>query len=189
MKMHHFRITVQEYHARGRENLFPDLYGCPNSCCHFEGRLRRHGFYERNVLTLLAVYVVFIQRYYCPACKRTASLLPSFLAPYFQYSLSCIFFVLFQTAVRRISFVCIAEKVNNKSGRGEMSHQHIGFYRKRVMENRPIILGFRGSMELVVHVEQQQWLETFCHTIYRWGIQDFNLRYFGFMSKSFLNMY
>jgi len=188
VKMHHFRITVQEYHARGRENLFPDLYGCPNSCCHFEGRLRRHGFYERNVLTLLAVYVIFIQRYYCPACKRTVSLLPTFLAPRFQYSLSCLFFVLFQTVVRRISFVRTAEKVNVHSRRCEMSHQHITFYRKRIVENRPVIFGFLGSMEIVIQAEQP-WLEAFCRIVYRWGIQDFNLRYFDFIAKSFVNTY
>ncbi|MBS3887422.1 MAG: hypothetical protein KGZ56_10245, partial [Dethiobacter sp.] len=62
------------------------------------------------------------------------------------------------------------------------------FYRKRIVENRPVIFGFLGSMEIVIQAEQP-WLEAFCRIVYRWGIQDFNLRYFDFIAKSFVNTY
>lgn len=86
---------------------------------------RKHGFYTRFALTLTATYLIFIQRYYCPSCKRTVSLLPSFLAPSFQYTLACIFFSFYLIAVRLLTLESIASKINPSSGRTEMSHQHI----------------------------------------------------------------
>jgi transposase-like protein len=148
VKLHHFGITVKEYYHRGKENIFPDLYGCPHPCCSFEGRLRRHGFYTRNALTLLATYLIVIQRYYCPSCKKTVSLLPSFLAPRFQYSLSCIFFALYQLSVRRIQLHRIAEVINDRAHRQELSHQQLSFYRKRICDNQPLITAFLGQQGL-----------------------------------------
>lgn len=189
VKIHHFQITVQEYHLRGKENLFPDLHGCPNPCCRYEERLRRHGFYNRNALTLMATYVVVIQRYYCPACKKTVSLLPSFLAPRFQYSLAYIFFVLYQMAVKHLTFVRIAEKINLISGRSEMSHQHVCFYRKRLLKNRPLIIGFFGSRGVVfVETEDVFWPRAFVREVcWRFGLQPFSLEYFSFQARHFMS--
>ena len=63
VQYHHFHINMREYSARGKQNLFPDLYGCPNPSCPYEGRLRHHGFYERHLLSLLGTYLIVIQRY------------------------------------------------------------------------------------------------------------------------------
>lgn len=189
VKIHHFHITVQEYHSRGKQNLFPDLYGCPNPLCCYEKRLRRHGFYSRNALTLLATYVVFIQRYYCPVCRKTVSLLPSFLAPNFQYSVACIFFVLYQLAVRHRVYRLIAEKINFHSGRTEMSHQHVCFYKKRLLNNRPLITGFLGSRGIVIsETHNDTWSATFLYMTYRRiGLLSFSLEYFNFQARHFMS--
>jgi hypothetical protein len=127
VKPHCFNQSVQEYYARGKDNLFPDLFGCPNPHCHYQGRLRRHGFYQRNVLSWQFSAVIFIQRYFCPVCHHTVSLLPSFLAPRFQYSLACIFFTLFRVCVNHLPLARIAQLINTLSGRNELSHQQIVF--------------------------------------------------------------
>jgi len=162
------------------------LYGCPNPCCHYEGRLRRHGFYTRNALTLLTTYVIVIQRYYCPACKKTISLLPSFLAPRFQYSLACIFFALYQRTVRRFTFARVAEQINFHSGRSEMSSQHVRFYLYRLLANRPLLTGFLGLKGVVVaQPDPLSWSKAFITTI-SWQFELFSVEYFAFQARHFL---
>ncbi len=189
VRLHHFHISCKEYYNRGKNNLFPELYGCPNPCCSFKGRLRRHGFYTRFALTLTATYLIFIQRYYCPSCKRTVSLLPSFLAPNFQYTLACIFFSFYQIAVRRLTLEHIASKINLCSGRTEMSYQHICFYRRRLLENRPLIIGFLGSKEMVMtEPDPVPWLITFVSAVHRhFGLEAFCLEYFTFQTRHFMS--
>lgn len=140
----------------------------PHPCCSFQGRLRRHGFYTRNALTLLATYLIVIQRYYCPSCKKTVSLLPSFLAPRFQYSLSCIFFALFQFSVRRIQLHRIAEVINDRAHRQELSHQQVSFYRKRIYDNQPLITAFLGQQGLfLADLDPSSWLEAWSMHVFR----------------------
>lgn len=179
VKFYCFHQTVQEYYERGKENLFPDIYGCPYSDCPYQGRLRRHGFYPRNALTCLAYFRIFIQRYYCKLCKRTVSLLPTFLLPYFQYSLACIFFCLLRIVITHLPLEQIAQKINQISGRTELSHQHLVLYKKRFLENMPLIIGFFGSQEVRA--------ELVIRRIFRARfLEPFNLQYFQFQAHHFL---
>lgn len=188
VKIHHFQIAIQEYRSRGKENSFPDIYGCPNPCCNNTGRLRKHGFYSRNVLTLADSYIIFIQRYYCPVCGKTTSLLPSFLVPRFQYSLICIFYILFQTIYFRLPFARIAEMVNTSSKRFEMAYQHVCFYRRRLLKNRPVITGFFGSEGIVLaEIHSVYWTKDFISKAYHLGLQNFNINYFRFQNRSFMD--
>ena len=184
VKLYDFHQTTQEYYERGKNNLFPELSGCPFPGCPYRGRLRRHGFYLRNVLTFKTIFPIFIQRYLCPICKHTVSLLPSFLIPHFQYSLACIFFGLFRTLVTRLPLAQIAQAINQISRRTEMSHQHLTLYRKRFLANMPLIIGFFGSKEsvftnaspesIVRQIFQKRFLELF------------NLQYVQFQTRCFL---
>lgn len=186
VKLHHFGITIKEYYHRGKENIFPDLYGCPNPCCSFQERLRKHGFYTRNALTLMATYLIVIQRYYCPACRKTVSLLPSSLAPRFQYSVSCIFFAVFQLSVRRLQLHKIAEVINAHACRQEMSHQQVRFYRKRVYDNQPLITAFLGQQGLFLDdLEPASWLKTWSTHVFR-QLELFHLAYFSFHARHFM---
>lgn len=89
--------SITEYAKLGKANVFTDKYGCKN--CGYEGRLHRHGFYSRNVITRYTVYRVFILRLKCPSCNKTYSVLPSFLIPYYQYSFDFIFLCLYYSYV------------------------------------------------------------------------------------------
>lgn len=88
MHYHDFQVTLNEYHLRERENSFPDLDYCP--ICHAKNRLNRHGFYERNAINEHHTYRIPICRLICPDCKKTVSILPTFLLPYFQHTIYCI---------------------------------------------------------------------------------------------------
>nr|WP_244404231.1 DUF6431 domain-containing protein [Parageobacillus caldoxylosilyticus] len=88
IQFHDFGIDVQTYMERGKENNFPLLKQCPH--CRAKRPLHRHGYYERNALTPHRCYRIWIARYRCRECSKTVSVLPSFLLPYFQYTLSTI---------------------------------------------------------------------------------------------------
>lgn len=184
VKLHHFHQTVQEYYERGKDNLFPDIIGCPYPNCHFQGRLRRHGFYSRNVLTFRSFLLIFIQRYYCPSCKHTVSLLPTFLMPHFQYSLACIFFSLFRTFTNHLPLARIAQTINQLAGRVEMSHQHLVFYKKRFLMNLPLMISFLSSNEIVfANISSQSVIQ---NIFQRCVLEVFHFQYFQFQTRHFL---
>lgn len=86
--IHNFKITIKEYFQRGKNNNFPQLSKCP----HCGDHLIKHGFYTRYIITNFGnTYLIFIRRYKCKHCNHTISILPSFLLPHFQRSLSSIF--------------------------------------------------------------------------------------------------
>lgn len=115
---HYFGISVDEYVERGMNNDFPEIERCP----HCKGRIRlaRHGFYWRNVITAAKQYRLPICRLVCPSCRKTVSLLPSFLLPYFQYTVDV-----------------ILEKLHKSLVYGKITgcHQLVLFYRKRFIKN------------------------------------------------------
>jgi hypothetical protein len=184
VKFYGFHQTVQKYYERGKNNLFPEFFGCPYPGCSYQGRLRRHGFYSRNILTFRATLPIVIQRYFCPICKHTISLLPSFLLPHFQYSLACIFFCLFRTFITRLTLVQIAQAINQISHHTEMSHQHLTFYRKRFLANIPLIIGFFGSREFVF---SKACPESIIRRIFhRHFLELFHVQYAQFQARHFL---
>ncbi|GLH62983.1 hypothetical protein PG301_08220 [Parageobacillus sp. G301] len=88
IRFHDFQVDVQTYAQRGKQNDFPLLKRCPH--CQAKRPLYRHGYYERNAVTSHQSYRIWIARYRCPECRRTVAVLPSFLLPYFQYTLPTI---------------------------------------------------------------------------------------------------
>ncbi|MGE5605653.1 MAG: DUF6431 domain-containing protein [Bacteroidota bacterium] len=187
VKFHNFHQTVQEYYSRGKENLFPILFDCPNPDCAYPGRLRFHGFYTRNALTLYGTFLIFIQRYFCPRCKHTVSLLPSFLAPRFQYSLSLIFFTLFRMIINHLPLERITQLVGAFPGYQIIFHQNLVFYRKRFLANLPLILGYFGTRELVFSEDFQSCVQAVTRQICRCPLPVFHLELFFVQSRSFLS--
>jgi len=53
VKFHNFHQTVQEYYCRGKENLFPTLFECPQLTCSY------HEPWEGK--TVFGEYPVFIR--------------------------------------------------------------------------------------------------------------------------------
>jgi hypothetical protein len=86
-----FGCTVHEYVDGFCQLVFPRPDVCPH--CQMLDVLIGHGFYERKALSQTQVYVLRIKRWYCQACQRTVSLLPSFLLRCRHYLLDVIQFV------------------------------------------------------------------------------------------------
>jgi Domain of unknown function (DUF6431) len=83
-----FGCLVHEYVEGCPGWVFPRPNECP--LCRVVDTLIGHGFYERKALSPRQVYVLRIKRWYCKACRRTVSLLPSFLLRFRHYLLDVI---------------------------------------------------------------------------------------------------
>ncbi|WP_198006914.1 DUF6431 domain-containing protein [Desulforamulus reducens] len=83
-----FKLNAEEYANRGTQNDFPQIDRCPH--CKGLVTLQRHGFYWRNAIEGESLYHIPICRLKCPSCKKTVSLLPDFLIPYYQYTLDTV---------------------------------------------------------------------------------------------------
>ena len=188
---HYFPYGLKEYCRRGRKNLFPDLYGCPNPCCWYEGRLHRHGFYTRNALSILFTSTAVIQRYLCPRCKKTVSILPTYFAPHFQYSYACIVFALYLLAVCRLTMSDIAATINEFSGQLKMSYQHIAFYRNRLWRNTPLVIMFFGSIGVILAEydapSSLRFIGNVLEGLEELGMDYFTIMYFHFHKKHLMS--
>lgn len=125
--IHEFNLTVGEYAAKGQDNVFPCLECCP--ICKAQIPLKPHGFYQRFVVHKFKVYRIKIRRYKCLDCKRTISILPSFLLPYYQYSLEMI-------------LEHLREYLKGKQGKVPFYRQLTEFYAKRFFRNLPAMISF-----------------------------------------------
>jgi len=185
VRKHHFHISIQEYYRRGKENLFPQIYNCPNPECAYEGRLRFHGFYSRNVLTMNETLVIFIKRYFCPDCRKTVSLQPSFVLFRFQYTFPFIFYTLVQKIIHKRPPIQIVQTIKTLfTERKEFSRQHIVFYQKRFMEHHTLVIGFFSSKECLA---PDNTLPAVIEQIRRYGLSLFNLEYSPYLNKHFLS--
>lgn len=82
---HNFGVALITYAEKGLDNDFPTYHSCPN--CSSINTLHRHGFYRRYGITEEVTDVIPICRQQCPSCKKTFSILPDFLIPYYQHTL------------------------------------------------------------------------------------------------------
>jgi hypothetical protein len=83
-----FGGSVQDYVDRMERIEFPRPAVCPH--CQALDVLIGHGFYPRKALRPMQVYALRLKRWYCKACQRTVSLLPSFLLRFRHYLLDVI---------------------------------------------------------------------------------------------------
>ncbi len=72
--------------------IFSDMLR-PSECplCGRKHPLRKHGIYSRYVCSLLCDPILInVLRFYCPGCRHTVSVLPSFCLPNKRYSASAV---------------------------------------------------------------------------------------------------
>lgn len=183
-RIHEFNISVTGYYEQGKDNLFPDLYGCANPGCSFSGRLSKNGFYDRNAIWLTGIYRIVIQRYRCPVCGKSDSVLPSFLLPRFQYSLLLIFYCLKVLAITKATLIEAATSTSET-----LSYQLVIVYRSRFAANAKLCMqvlacwGYQGPVESgsealfswVQEVEKQG------------GIELFSMRFYDAWHRTFLS--
>lgn len=136
-----FGIDLIEYAARGKENDFPILDKCPNCKCIEIGNIHRHGYYWRFGLTDEKTMKIPICRFKCLVCKKSISVLPDFLIPYFQHTL--------HTILMRIRQILQRKKVNSSR---QLLRFHLMRYYKNLnwihsffVDSRSGSGGFRGK--------------------------------------------
>lgn len=139
-----FSKNITKLLPLGEKNI-QHMYGCRS--CGYEGMLHRHGHYDRNVVTLTQHFVISIQRFLCPCCGKTYSLLPSFLIPYFIYTFDVVIFCLYcvYSLKRKSNYVCSILHDCNKQC--FISIQSISFFKKRFLPKIHLINSFFTAID------------------------------------------
>jgi hypothetical protein len=148
----------------------------------FRKRLRKHGFYSRWAITLDGVVLVWIQRYLCPHCGHTTSVLPSFLAPHFQVSLLILGWVLHGLHQLKLSTRALVARWPHPSQ--PLSRQNIQYMRRRLKKKAQLCMALlEGDESDVARVE-----ELLVKNLPKWdGIDHFAYAFFEAWSHPFLS--
>lgn len=72
----------------GRNNEFPIINSCP--ICKAVTVLRKNGFYERYAFLSKRDLRIHVRRLKCSCCRKTLSILSSFLLPHYQHPVTFI---------------------------------------------------------------------------------------------------
>lgn len=127
--------------AEKNETLFPKApEKCPIPSCGMPVQMKKHGFYERYIISREYCGYIHIRRYYCACCGHTLSYLPSFAIPYFQYAVCYILGFLdgfFRAEKSLRQYVFWFKKKN-----GDFSRRHFRYYIDRLFRNRKLIQYF-----------------------------------------------
>ncbi len=126
------QLSPVDYATSNLDELLSPLSLCP--CCR-KGKPHKHGTYTRFCIDGFKLVAIRVRRYYCPACRITVSLLPSFCVPRFQYHLN----VLWQCIRWRFS----EERSLDDIVQGLQQHypiilwtpQQVHFYSQRFLDN------------------------------------------------------
>jgi hypothetical protein len=118
---------------QGKSFDFPDLTATLCPACR-KDRLKKHGYYERYLITVSFEGEIVIRRYCCPDCGKTVSLLPSFCHPMRTYGV-CIIIGVLKVFYVKMKAACLAVAAFFKETGVECSRQLLRHYRVRVEQN------------------------------------------------------
>ncbi len=180
IRIHDFGVNVEAYFQLGKDNDFPVIPSCPH--CRLKKTLHRHGFYARNAIVGGKVYRIYICRYRCSDCRRTMSVLPSFLLPFFQYTVHEITNQIHEALARRIEGkkACVQHKNTELPTR-----QGIAYYLRRYQQCIPWIQSYFASRHEWIHPCLDagfQWIKK----IKQRGVEMFIQQSWGHLSAYFL---
>lgn len=156
--------------------------------------LHRHGHYDRNVVTRYNHFIISIQRFICPCCNKTYSLLPSFLIPYFIYSYDVVIFCFQHIFSVQSSITEICYTLRSLNCQCFISIQSIHFFKKRFLLNIHLINSFFAAFNSYHYDSDLSVLSAdrsstiLISKIQRFDeISSFNYEYFKRMPKYFLS--
>jgi len=132
--------NIHKYLKLGKANVFSVKYGCEN--CGYEGKLHRHGFYSRNVITKYKVHKISVLRVKCPSCDKTYSLLPPFVIPYYQYSFNLIFYCLYCHYVKNHTYEKIIDNLHTFNPNSFINISNLSFYCNRMNNIASVVNSF-----------------------------------------------
>lgn len=138
--------TFEEYVSLGKSFPFPaaPMKRCHNPACRKIVQFKKHGFYDRYFISSVYREKIYVRRYICPMCGCTISYLPHFCLPGFIHALEHIFEYIYGVFHRTGSYKACIECLNRKNSGLELSRQLVYHYRKRFINNLPLIqIGLR----------------------------------------------
>jgi hypothetical protein len=109
-----FQCTVQFYRDNFEQLHIPRPRDCPH--CQASDMFIGHGAYWRKALDRWEDYRIRVQRWRCKACRRTVSILPSFLLRHRHYLLAVIQDVVTARFEEDASWGQIEQQGTNESG-------------------------------------------------------------------------
>jgi hypothetical protein len=187
MIINNFLKNITKYLNLGKEIYISPIYGC--KFCDYEGMLHRHGYYSRNVITKYYIKRIDILRVKCPSCGRTHAVLPSFLIPYYQYSLDFIFECLYLSSVAKDSYSKIVSLFNSLNPDLSLKVSNISSFKKRMKENTSLVNSFFANFESFYYDMDNTTLSSILEKIKKYpeDIFDFNSTFFETMPKYFFS--
>ncbi|WPC44707.1 DUF6431 domain-containing protein [Clostridium sp. JS66] len=176
---------IRKYNKLNKYNRFPIKYGC--EACGYEGKLYRHGFYYRNLITFNKAYRVVIIRYRCKSCHKTYSLIPSFIIPYRQYTYHVILTCLIIMFKFNYSFSKIIKFVNSINCMLSINKTHLSFWKSRLITSLTAIRLFFAQLKIFCPDTKNVFPSNLLTMITDFSRlrYDFNLRFFLDMPKYF----
>lgn len=187
MIINSFLKNITKYLDLGKEISTLPIYGCKS--CGYEGMLHRHGYYSRNVITKYYIKRINILRVKCPSCNKTHAILPSFLIPYYQYSLEFIFECLYLAFVVKVSYAKIVNLFNKLNPDLSFSISNIASFKKRMYGNLHSINSFFANFDAFYYDMDNlsgasiiDKIKSFPNDIF-----DFNTKYFKIMPNYFFS--
>ena len=162
---------------------------CPFSDCRLPIEMKKHGFYQRYVISHDFSGYIYIRRYICPCCGRTISFLPSFVTPYFQYALPYILtflrgFFQMEKSLRHYVYWF-------RTKYDDFSRRHFRYYLTRLFQNRKLIqyalnLRDQGMIQLEDAPSSQAFAKEFLEKAFEVSPHYFSYRFFNLTGKSIL---
>jgi hypothetical protein len=164
---------------------------CPHKDCHVPIKMRKHGFYERYVITMSFSGIIRIRRYLCGACGRTVSMLPSFCVPRLVYGVEVMVLAL-MVAAKYMSARYAGTKWPERPP--TLTRRHIIFYRNRVIRNRVRIQlalncispGFVALKQIAGDLD---WTREFLKAATHINPPQFNAKYHNLTGNSFMSLH
>jgi hypothetical protein len=178
---------ITKYFDLGKEIYTLPIYGC--KFCGYEGMLHRHGFYSRNVITKYYIKKIDILRVKCPSCNKTHAVLPSFLIPYYQYSLEIIFECLYLSFVMKDSYSKIVSLFNKLNPHLSFNASNISSFKKRMKNNKATINTFFANFDSFYYEMDNPSVSSILSkiSVFKEDIFDFNSVYFKMMPGYFFS--
>lgn len=171
MFFYDFGMDQETYLSCGKAIQTPRLYECFD--CGGKGLLHRHGFYLRYTITEEGSNEILICRLKCRHCLNAFSVIPDFLLPYFQHTLT--------TVIDRLKLV-----IENKRTNG--SRQLQAFHLKRFLKKINWIHSFFVETGEVIGVqgEEKERAKKYLKMIQDFGESTFLRRSTGHYSTHFM---
>lgn len=182
-----FLKNITKYLNLGKKIYISPIYDC--KFCGYEGMLHRHGYYSRNVITRHCIERINILRVKCPSCSKTHSVLPSFLIPYYQYSLEFIFECLYLSFIVKDSYSKIANLFNGLNPEVSFNASNIYSFKKRMKENCSFISSFFANFNSFYYEMDNPNAISILNKIKGFydDVFDFNYIFFKTMPKHFFS--